>query len=253
MTTEIGESDRMRKFKIKKLSKEQKALRRRILEISHKGSHSHLGSCLSACDLIDAVYKYKRKDEVFILSNGHAGLALYAVLEKYGLIKRGIGETLNVHPDRNLKLNIHVSTGSLGQGFPIALGLALADKSKNVYCMISDGECAEGSIWESFRLTCDLGLKNLKIIVNANGWGAYDPISISNLLKRIKAFGLYVVLVDGHNHKSLTNGFKARVNDKPLVLFAETTVEQLPFLNGQDAHYFVMKEADYSLAMELLK
>lgn len=253
MITGIKEPDQMKRFKIKKLSKEQKALRRRILEISYKASHSHLGSCLSACDLIDAVYKHKRKDEIFILSNGHAGLGLYAVLEKYGLIKKGIGETLNVHPDRNLKLNIHVSTGSLGQGLPIALGLALADRSRNVYCMISDGECAEGSIWESFRLLCDLGLKNLRVIVNANGWGAYDPIPLKKLAKRIRAFGLNVVQVDGHDCKSISQSLRFRVDKKPLVLFALTSVEQLPFLNGQEAHYKVMNDTDYSLAMDLLK
>jgi len=243
----------MSRFKIKNLSKEQKALRRRILEISHLAHYSHLGSCLSSVDLIDSVYEQKLKKEIFILSNGHAGVALYAVLEKYGLITDETIRKLNVHPDRNLKLGIYVSTGSLGQGLPIALGMAAADRYDNVYCMISDGECAEGSIWESFRIADDLGLENLKIIVNANGWGAYDPIRLVDLAKRIKAFGMHVIKVDGHDMKILKKSLITKVKRKPLVLFAKTTVEQLPFLKGQDAHYYVMKDEDYNFAMELLK
>lgn len=243
----------MKGFKIENLSKRQKALRRRILEISHLAGYSHIGSCLSAVDLIDTVYKHKRKNEIFVLSNGHAAIALYAVLEKYRLIKNGISKSLNVHPDRNIKLNIHVSTGSLGQGLPIALGLAIADRSKNTYCMISDGECAEGSIWESFRIAQYLELENLIILVNANGWGAYDPIKLLDLAKRIKAFGGHVVKINGHDAKALSKSLRTKVKSKPLVIFAKTMVDQLPFLSGQDAHYYVMKDKDYDLVKKVLK
>lgn len=243
----------MIKFKIGKLSKEQKALRRRILEVSHKASYSHLGSCLSSIDLIEAVYQHKKREEIFVLSNGHAGIAWYVVLEKYGLIKKGVLETLHIHPDRNPKFNIHVSTGSLGQGFAIALGLALADRKKNVYCVISDGECAEGSVWESFRIASEAKLTNLKVLVNVNGWGAYGSIDTQNLFKRLKAFGGHIVKTDGHDLKSLSKSLKIKAKDKPLVIFAETTVEQLPFLEGLHAHYYVMKEENFKEACLLLE
>lgn len=243
----------MKGFKTEKLSKEQKALRRRILEISFKAGYSHIGSCLSCVDLIGAVYKYKQRDEVFVLSNGHAGVAMYVILEKYGFISDNEIKKLNVHPDRNPEVGINVSTGSLGQGLPIAIGMAVADRSKNVYCMISDGECAEGSIWESLRLAHNLGLENLIILVNANGWGAYGPIHLSDLIKRIRAFGAHVIKVDGHDANLLSKSLKIKVRSKPLVLFAVTTVEQFSFLKGQDAHYYIMKDEDYDLAMELLK
>lgn len=243
----------MSRFNVKNLSAEQKRLRRRILEISYSGSLSHLGSCLSSIDLIDVVYAHKAKDEVFVLSNGHAGVAWYVVLEKHGIINEKTIKKLNVHPDRNLKFGINVSTGSLGQGLPIALGFALANKNKKVYCMISDGECAEGSIWEALRLVSELRLENLVILVNANGWGAYNPIEIKNLKKRIKAFGVHVISVDGHDTELLLKNIKTKIKNKPLVLFATTTVEQLPFLKGQDAHYFVMKDDHYNLALEVLK
>lgn len=243
----------MRRFNIKILSKDQKTLRRRILEISHPARYSHLGSCLSSIDLINAVYKHKKKDEIFVLSNGHAGIALYAVLEKYGLMKKEVLETLHIHPDRNPKLNIHVSTGSLGQGFAIALGLALSDRKKNVYCLISDGECAEGSIWESLRIASEVKLTNLIVLVNANGWGAYGSVDRQNLFRRIKTFGCHVIPADGHDIKSLTKSLRIREENKPLVIFAYTTVEQLPFLEGLHAHYYIMKEENFKQACLLLK
>ena len=131
----------------------QKQLRRRLLEVTYREKLSHLGSCLSALDVMIAVYGIKRPEDKFVLSNGHAGLALYVVLEKEGLLDlESLWKDLNIHPDRCLEKGIHVSTGSLGQGLPIALGMAMADPKRDIYCMISDGECAEGSIWESLRI-----------------------------------------------------------------------------------------------------
>lgn len=239
---------------IKSLTLDQRETRKRILEISHKLHLSHIGSCFSAVDLIDAVYKAKKNDEKFILSNGHAGVALYVILEKFGLIKNPkFFEKLHVHPDRNPKYGIPVSTGSLGQGLPIALGIALASRDKNVYCMISDGECAEGSIWESLRLADELKVNNLKIILNANGWGAYGPISLPALVRKIKSFDHHLVTVDGHNIREVTGVLKKKIKNRPVLIFAKTTVSQLPFLKGQDAHYYIMNEEDYLLAKDLLE
>src|SRR3990167_11062130 len=159
---------------IKNLNSEQKALRLRIIDMSFQRNLSHIGSCLSAVDIIDAIYKVKKRNEKFVLSNGHAGIALYAILEKNKILSPSITKKLNIHPDRNKKIGIDVSTGSLGHGLPIALGIALANRNKHVYCIISAGECTEGSIWETLRIASDKKVSNLKIILNANGWGAYD-------------------------------------------------------------------------------
>lgn len=243
----------MKRFNLQLLSKAQKIIRMRILEITFRSNLSHLGSCLSSVDLIDAVYKVKKDQDKFVLSNGHAGKALYVILQKYGKIKDPIiSEKLGVHPDRNELLGIHVSTGSLGQGLPIALGMAIANKKENVYCMISDGECAEGSIWEALRIAADKKINNLRVIVNANGWGAYDPIPLGNLIKRFEGFGYYVKRVNGHNFEEICKVLESPVA-KPTIIFGETTVEQLPFLKGQDAHYYVMTEDNYINAIELLK
>jgi transketolase len=235
------------------LSAEQKETRKRIIELSYQSNLSHLGSSLSAIDIIDAVYKTKSKSERFVLSAGHAGIALYVILEKNRLLDRSQIKELHIHPDRNTSLGIDVSTGSLGQGLPIAVGMALADKAKRVFCLVTDGECAEGSIWESLRIVHDEKIKNLVLIVNANGWAAYSPVSIPVLLKRIKGFGFNTIITDGHKMDKLLISIEAAARKQPAVVFAKTNVEQFPFLKGQDAHYYVMNGDDHRAAMELLR
>jgi len=242
-----------KRYWIMKLTSEQKYLRRHIIEISYKAQFSHLGSCLSAVDIIDTIYKVKKRDERFVLSCGHAGIALYVVLQRHGLIGNTDISNLHIHPDMKPQFGIDVSTGSLGQGLPIAAGMALADRKKNVYCLVSDGECAEGSIWETLRIVYDEKIKNLILIINANGWGAYNPISTPVLLKRIKGFGFNVIITDGHKIDSLLISIRSAGNKQSAVIFAKTNVEQLPFLKGQDAHYYVMNDNDYKTAMELLR
>ena len=244
----------MIKFDVRNLSKEQRENRRRIIEVSHKLNLSHIGSCLSSIDLIDAVYKVKSKDEKFVLSNGHAGIALYVILERNNFFKNAeIIEKLHIHPDRNPELGIDLSSGSLGQGLPIALGMALANRKKNVYCSVSDGECAEGSIWESLRISQEYEVSNLKILVNANGWGGYNAISFKHLYGRLKGFGCTIKKVNGHNVNQIIKALKSKAGIGPTVIFARTEASQLPFLKGQGAHYYIMKEKDYQKAMNLFK
>ena len=235
-----------------KFDNNQKEIRRKLLTIINYVHTSHIGSCLSVIDLIDAIFFVKEKNERFILSNGHAAAAYYVILEKYGYLKNANLTDLCVHPDRSAEKGIDVSTGSLGQGFPIALGMAMANKNKNVYCIISDGECAEGSIWESLRIVHDLKITNLKIIASVNGWGAYDPVSSKNLENRFKGFGFKIVKVNGHNTQEIVNKIKTETT-KPTIFFAKTSSEQFKFLKGLDAHYCTMKDSDYELAMEELK
>jgi len=241
-------------MKPKKLTLEQKKLRKRILEIIHQAHQSHIGSCLSVVDIIEAIYNFKKNKEKFVLSNGHAAVALYAVLEKHGFLKNPSIEQLNVHPIRDEKKRIDVSTGSLGQGLPIALGMAMANPKNNVYCLISDGECAEGSIWEALRITVDQKVNNLKIIVAFNGMGCYCSIPEETLKKRIKGFGFNVAEVNGHRPRDLAKALRKTIKKTggPYFIFAKTTPEQLPFLKGIDAHYYVMSEPDFLLAMEIL-
>ncbi len=238
---------------VKNLSNRQKTLRRKVLELTYQANTCHLGSCLSVIDILDAIYKVKSKDDKMVLSNGHAAAALYVVLEKNGYLKNPSIKRLHVHPDRNPKIGIDVSTGSLGQGLPIAVGMALAERNKRVYCVISDGECSEGSVWEALQIAIENNLSNLIIIVNANGWAGYDRVDLPKLVNKLKGFGYQPDIVNGHKTDQLIKVFKIQLKDKPSLIFAKTSVEQLPFLNGQDAHYYIMKPDDYLFAMKLLK
>lgn len=235
-----------------KFTTNQKLLRKKLLTIINDAHTSHIGSCLSTIDIIDTIYQIKSKNEKFILSNGHAAAALYIVLEKYKYLINANLTDYGVHPDRNEKKGIDVSTGSLGQGLPIAVGMALANRKKIVYCMISDGECTEGSIWEALRIIHDQKILNLKIVASINGWGAYDPINSKNLEKRFKGFGFKIVKINGHNKDQIVKTLKTNYT-VPTIIYAKTSSEQLPFLIGQDAHYYTMKEEDYQLAMKILK
>ena len=145
-------------------------LERRIIDLSYKHKLSHIGSCITAVHIIDEIFAEKG-DGIFVLSNGHAGLALYVVMEKYGL---GDADALltkhGIHP--NTDAHIFCSTGSLGHGIGIAVGAAMSDRSRKVYCLISDGECAEGSVWEALRIAAEQHLDNLIVHLNANGYGA---------------------------------------------------------------------------------
>lgn len=208
----------------------KKNLKRRILEISFNKKLSHIGSCLTAVDIIDDIYAEKKPEEKFILSSGHAGLALYVVLEKYlNLNAESIFDHHGVHPDRCNNCRLDCSSGSLGQGLPIAVGMALADKSKNVYCLVSDGELAEGSIWEALRIAKLQRLDNLKIHININGYSAYDKVNTNELLDRLYGWA---------------------PNENVQLHFTNT--DDFPILKGLDAHYHVLTEEEYKQGLEIL-
>jgi transketolase len=196
-------------------------LKSRILEIAFKHKLSHLGSYLSAVDIIDNIYSKKHPEDIFILSSGHAALALYSVLEKYeGKNAEELFLKHGGHPHRCEKDGIYCSTGSLGLGITVAIGKALANKNRKVFVLISDGECAEGSIWEALRFIKENNLDNIEIYVNVNGYAAYDKVDTKYLVDRLKVF-------------------------LPNINIEYTNVNQYPFLRGLNAHYHIMSEEDY--------
>jgi transketolase len=161
----------------------------RILEISLKHKQGHLGSCLTTFPILDKIYSEKSPNDIVVLSAGHGGVALYTALEKYeGQDADALFQKHGTHPSRDLGDGIHVSTGSLGSGILVATGLALGNKHRNVYVILSDGECAEGSVWEALAFAYKNKLWNLKVHVNINGWSGYDAVNKLYLWLRIKAF-----------------------------------------------------------------
>jgi transketolase len=164
-------------------------LNERILEISIKHKLSHLGSCFTALPIIYEIFLEKQATDKFVLSSGHAGLALYVVLEHfYGVAAEHLLETYGIHPERDLENFIDVSTGSLGLGITIATGIAVANPNITVYCLISDGESAEGSVWESLRFIDENNISNIKVYANINGFAAYKSVDIDKLSNRLKIF-----------------------------------------------------------------
>ena len=160
-------------------------------------------------------------NEFFILRNGHAGLALYVVLEKYyGVDPVDMLHKHGIHPGRDLENHLYCSTGSLGSGLPIAIGHALATPEKRVWCMISDGEAAEGSIWESLRYITDNKVNNIEVYANINGMGAYDPVDSTTLINRLRAF-------------------------MPRIRIRQSELPNWSFAKDLLTHYYVLKEQDY--------
>jgi transketolase len=206
-----------------------KELKKRLVEIAYKNKLGHLGSYFSSLQIIDEIYSKMNEDDIFILSSGHAALALYVVLEKY----KGVdAEMLFVkhggHPHRDEENYIYCSTGSLGLGICVALGRAVAKPNRKVWVLISDGESAEGSIWESLKTIQEEKINNIEVYVNVNGYAAYKEVDSDYLINRLKAF-------------------------LPTVNIVHTTVEQFPFLKGLNAHYHVMTEENYNEALNILK
>lgn len=196
-------------------------LTRRLIDITYQERLSHLSSTLSALPIIEEIYSQRKDDEVFILSNGHAGLALYVVLEKYyGIDPVAMLHKHGIHPGRDLENHLYCSTGSLGSGLLIAVGHALATPDKNVYCMISDGEAAEGSIWEALRFINDNKIDNLHVYANLNGMGAYDMVDSITLSHRLVAF-------------------------LPRINVRFSSPPDWPFAKELLTHYYVLKESDY--------
>lgn len=161
----------------------------RLTDISWRHKLSHLGSCLTALPILEYIYKAKNPEDLVVLSAGHAGMALYVVLEKYeGHDAEELLEAHGIHPCRDPARGIHVTSGSLGTAVCVAVGLARADPTRRVHVVLSDGECAEGSVWEALAFARKAGLENLIVHVNINGYSAYESVSSWNLALRLKAF-----------------------------------------------------------------
>lgn len=217
-----------------------KKIREDILRISKTSGHGHIPSCFSVVEILYAVYKTIKHDpknsswderDIFILSKGHASLAHFCVLSHFGYFDRDKVDTFGsymsdfgCHADRLKVLGIEASTGSLGHGIGMAVGIALALKIKNstrrVFVLIGDGESNEGSVWEATMVAVNLNLVNLTIIYD-NNMSHGRGLQISNPADRFKAFGCETVKVDGHDVAALKKEIKKK-NKKVKVIVAHT-------------------------------
>lgn len=223
-----------KKFKTQNIATK---VRKKLLKIALTSQSSHVGSALSILDILVVIYSSfkKIKKNTFILSKGHGCMALYAVLNEFGIISE---KTLNTYGKNDSILmghashfvpGVNFSTGSLGHGLPAAVGLALAKRlkkdSSKVYVLLSDGELNEGSNWEALLFAAHHKLNNLRIIIDYNKLQSIDFIKnimkIEPLRKKFESFGCKVFEVNGHHHSQLSKVTKLK-NKKPIVIIANT-------------------------------
>jgi len=221
-------------------------LKKQIIKASFLAKEGHLGSAFSILDMLWVLYneimflkvdsKNTERDEKdldrFILSKGHASLALYAVLAEKGyfsceelLTFCKFSSNLGGHPDCNKVIGVEASTGSLGHGFPMAVGLAMGakiNKSKGrVFCLVGDGECNEGTIWESALLCAHHKLANLRLLIDFNH-STDRALGLGDLADKFRSFEWAVKSINGHNHEEIFSALNSSTNDQPTVIIAET-------------------------------
>lgn len=260
-----------------------KNLREDMLKMTYASGRTgaHIGPALSLTEILAVLYfkimNFNPKDvesedrDRLIMSKGHGVIAQYAVLKELGLISEEElltfkhNETrLYAHPSINSELGIEFSSGSLGQGLSLGVGVALALRHKKnttskVYVILGDGECNEGSIWEAVMSACHFKLDNLVIIVDKNDI-QYDDfcdnvISMKPLDKKFEAFGCKTLCVDGHDINSLEQTFKVEHAGQPLCVIAQTVKGKgVSFMENEPKwHNNVLTEALYNQAISELE
>jgi len=250
-------------------------IRRIILELSNRAHVGHIGSALSIADIVAALYskvlRISDPDDPdrdrFVLSKGHAVLAIYAALYLRGWLTdeqlaafHTDSSVLGVHPERAQR-GIDFSTGSLGQGLSMGAGGALAARlqgsSRRVFVLVSDAECNEGSTWEAIMFAAHHRLANLIAIVDLNGQQALgytdQVLSLSPMAERWRAFGWDVHEVDGHDAAQMTDAISGldTTSGPPHVLIARTTFGKgVSYMESQIKwHYWPMSDEEYEQAL----
>jgi transketolase len=216
----------------------RKKIVKKIVEICHKKKEGHIPSSLSIIDILFSIYDFvdlnliKNQSPIrdrIILSKGHASLGLYSILDNFDLLEEPIenfcdfNSSLGGHPSDKIKY-VECSTGSLGHGLPISVGMSLSYKinkvDQKIFTIIGDGELNEGSMWESLLLASHHKLNNLICILDFNHSGD-RALLLGDIFKKIKSFDWDVFEVDGNDVESLKKMYSL-ITDKPLFLIANT-------------------------------
>lgn len=231
-----------------RLRRKSARARQLLLEMIERAGSGHIGSSLSCVDIISTLKlsemnwtagRDRRDSDVFVLSKGHAVPAWYAVLMVSGELPtkhlgslRRIDSPLQGHPDRVRNGLVDVSTGALGQGLSVAIGRACGKKMKGqpsyVYCLLGDGECQEGQVWEAVMFAGARRVGNLIAFIDfnqsQNDGSAQEVLDIGPLAPKLSAFGWHVQIVDGHSHRELRNAARAarKETERPSAIIART-------------------------------
>ena len=242
-----------------------KKIRLMVIEMLYRAQSCHLGSNMSEVEILVALYfKIMKPKDVFILSKGWGAAALYAVLAEKGIInKRDLLK--NYYTEKYPGLvsekvpGVVLSTGSAGHGIGVAVGMALADRNRRVYCLMSDGECNCGTTWEAALFAHHHKLENLTVIIDYNKLQAFgktnEVLQLEPFAHKWKSFGWWVIPVDGHNFKDILAGFKDdTVHKRPKVIIAHTIKGKgIPFAENKiEWHYYNLDEKLYEEAKRYL-
>jgi transketolase len=234
---------------IQNLERMARRVRLNIVKMVGVGQRGHLGGSCSIADVVTALYFYKMRHDPanpqwldrdrFLLSKGHAALVQYAALaecgyfpkSELGKVKR-CGAMLQGHPDLKTTPGIEANTGSLGQGLSIACGMAaglrIDRRDSRVYCVVGDGEVAEGQIWEAAMAASAFKLERLVAVLDCNGLQAMGSIvqrfDTNPMTDKWRAFGWHVIEIDGHNMSQIVSALDEAdgIRKKPKMIIART-------------------------------
>lgn len=266
---------------IQSLERIARTIRLDIVKMVGVGQRGHLGGSCSIADVVTALYFCKMRHDPsnplwpdrdrFLLSKGHAALVQYAALAECGYFPKAelervkrCGAMLQGHPDLKTTPGIEANTGSLGQGLSIACGIAagvrIDGRSSRVYCVVGDGEIAEGQIWEAAMSASVFKLDNLVAILDCNGLQAMGVIAqrfnTSPLAEKWRAFGWHVVEIDGHNMGLIVRTLDEvdEIKGKPKMIIARTVKGSgIPFAeNRVEFHNGQMDQAQFEMACACL-
>jgi len=207
------------------LEQRAKDLRRKVLELSLEKGEAHLGGSFSIIEILVSLYdKVLTEEDKFILSKGHSCFPLYLLLRE-----RGYNPKITTHPDIDVENGICCTTGSLGHGLPIGAGMAFArkfqKKNGNVYVLMGNGECQEGTLYETMPLASKYELDNLTVIVDNNKLQALcreEEVSSINLGKVFEVLGGKVYEINGHSFPEILSVLRADNYKKPKIIVANT-------------------------------
>lgn len=254
-------------------------IRRSVLAMLHRAKASHLGSNMSAIEILVAMYRSvdcgKIRDQApdrsrILISKGHCAAATYATMAHFGILPMTLldtyhldGSLLTGHVNHSVQ-GVEHSTGGLGHGINVAVGCALGLRSRrypecSVFAMLGDGELQEGSIWEAMMYVSHMNLRNLITLVDNNGISSITDtekvIDMRPLTARFEGFGLSTHVVDGHDVNAIMQAInRIKQGDKPGVIICNTVKgRDVPFAESQPIwHYKSMTDYEYSEAISHL-
>lgn len=259
---------------LKRLANEN---RKRIVRMIHDAKAGHPGGSLSVIDMLTAIYEMdvdfnsENRSKV-VLSKGHTVPAQYAELCSKGIIPeeelstfRKVNSRLQGHPYTGTIPEVDATTGLLGQGLSIAVGMAIAKRNNNdnhhVYAILGDGEMQEGQIWESLLQAAHYKLDNLIVVIDYNKLSSFDNVNesmnLEPLADKIKAFNFHVIEIDGNNMEQVVEALNEAftIKDKPIAIISNTIKGKgVSFMeNNPKWHSGAISDEEYEIAMKDLE